>query len=129
IVEWVLTRTDVNYIPPSSAVVVLTAANFTDFVSEQALCLVEFYAPWCGHCKNLEPNYEKAAKKLRDQGSPIKLAKVNAEAEKELAQKSEYKGPRDAYGIINHMKELAMPAAKKLADAGSIDKYVFNLRL
>ncbi|KAK5974668.1 Thioredoxin domain-containing protein [Trichostrongylus colubriformis] len=39
-------------------------------------------------------------------------------------RRSEYKGPRDAYGIIDHMKELAKPAAKKLANAGAIDRFM-----
>lgn len=43
-------------------VVVLTAENFDkEVTNSRSVWLVEFYAPWCGHCKQLSPEWKKAA--------------------------------------------------------------------
>jgi len=104
----------------ASDVLVLTGENFEEAVRTHSPFLVEFYAPWCGHCKSLEPEYEKAATALKAQG--ISIGKVDATQEEELASKSgvqgfptlkvfkngvyiqDYKGPRTAEGIISFLE-------------------------
>ena len=59
-------------------VIVGTGKNFDKIIKDNAFVVAEFYAPWCGHCKNLEPEYAKAATELKTAGLPIKLVKVSA---------------------------------------------------
>ncbi|WFD39771.1 protein disulfide-isomerase [Malassezia japonica] len=67
--------------PEPEAVVELTSSNFDEVVNNPELdVLVEFYAPWCGHCKNLAPIYEKVAKVFR-RDSKCVVAKIDANAE------------------------------------------------
>lgn len=71
-------------------VLVLTDDNFDEAVAENTNLLVEFYAPWCGHCKKLTPEYEAAAAQLAE--FDVNLAKVDATEQKVLAKKFEIKG-------------------------------------
>ena len=74
----------------ASDVIDLTPDTFDDTVNPESLMLVEFFAPWCGHCKALAPHYEEAATVLKDRG--IKLAKVDCVDQADLCQKNGIQG-------------------------------------
>lgn len=81
---------------------VLNEENFEEAFLKQAEILVEFYAPWCGHCKKLAPEYSKAAKKLKDRNPSIHIAKIDATVNKNLSEKFEIQGfPTLKYFIGN----------------------------
>ncbi|CAB4059086.1 PDIA6 [Lepeophtheirus salmonis] len=67
-----------------NGVVELTDSNFKkEVLDSDDMWLVEFFAPWCGHCKNLEPHWKSAASELKGK---VKLGAVDATVYPGLAQ-------------------------------------------
>ncbi|KAL3638259.1 hypothetical protein CASFOL_017630 [Castilleja foliolosa] len=67
-------------------VVVLTEENFEKEVGQDRGALVEFYAPWCGHCKKLAPEYEKLGASFKKAKSVL-IAKVDCDEHKSVCTK------------------------------------------
>jgi protein disulfide-isomerase A6 len=60
-----LAKCSVAIYPSNSDVIELTDDNFDQVLQGVEIWVVEFYAPWCGHCQRLVPEYTKAAKALK----------------------------------------------------------------
>ncbi|RVD88709.1 uncharacterized protein DFL_002885 [Arthrobotrys flagrans] len=115
----------------ASDVVQLKTDTFDEFITKNNLVLAEFYAPWCGHCKALAPEYEVAATELKAKG--IQVVKVDCTEEADLCQKqgvegyptlkifrgslenpSPYGGQRKADAIVSYMTKQSLPAVSVL---------------
>ncbi|KAI0559984.1 Disulfide-isomerase PDIA-1 Endoplasmic reticulum secreted [Gracilaria domingensis] len=70
----------------------VTPADFDTLLDPaKASVMVEFYAPWCGHCKSLAPEYQKLGEAF-ERSKDVVIAQVDADAHKELANRFKIQG-------------------------------------
>lgn len=127
-----------SLVAAKSAVLDLIPSNFDDVVLKSGKpTLVEFFAPWCGHCKTLAPVYEDLAGVFAFSDA-VQIAKVDADAEKSLGKRFgvqgfptlkffdgkskdpvDYQGGRDIDSLTNFITEKTGVKARKKAAAPS----------
>uniref|UniRef100_A0A0E0K0Y6 Thioredoxin domain-containing protein n=1 Tax=Oryza punctata TaxID=4537 RepID=A0A0E0K0Y6_ORYPU len=128
-------------IPRDGRVLELDDGNFDAAVRAAGLLFVDFYAPWCGHCKRLAPQLDEAAPVLAGLSTPIIVAKVNADKYKKLGSKygvdgfptlmlfdhgtpTEYTGSRKADLLVESLKKLVAPDVSVLESDSAIKSFV-----
>ncbi len=101
------------------ATINLTASTFDEVVAKDGIVLVDFWAEWCGPCKNFAPIFEKSS----DAKEGIVHAKVDTEAEQELGMKfgitaiPTLMAFRDGVMVFNQAGALPGPALNQLVEA------------
>jgi len=106
-----------------SSVKPLDDGNFDE--TERGEWAVDFYAPWCSHCRTLEPVWVKVANELKKKGSKVHMAKLDAVLNPISAKQNGVRG----YPTIQFIRDGAIVAeyASASRDADSIMKWISSL--
>ncbi|GMH00329.1 hypothetical protein Nepgr_002168 [Nepenthes gracilis] len=136
-----LTSISADQIAIDGRVIELDESNFDSAISSFDYLLVDFYAPWCGHCKKLSPELDAAAPVLAGLKEPIVIAKVNADKYTRLASKydidgyptlkifmhgvpTDYYGPRKAELLIRFLKKFVAPDVAILDSDSAVSDFI-----
>jgi protein disulfide-isomerase A1 len=108
-------------------VLVLNDDNFDDALKTYDVMMVEFYAPWCGHCKELAPKYAKLATKLKSSSKPIFLAKLDATKATKIGDRFKVESYPRLMSFVKGDKGKGSPYKQK-PDTPEIEEYIKGVR-
>ncbi|XP_035909527.1 LOW QUALITY PROTEIN: protein disulfide-isomerase A5 [Anopheles stephensi] len=106
----------------SSEIVHLTVGNFEPALKDEKSVLVMFYAPWCGHCKKMKPEYEKAAEIMKAKNIPGVLAALDATKEAPIGHQYGVKG----YPTVKYFSNGEFKFDVNVREADKIVKFMQN---
>ncbi|XP_076915327.1 protein disulfide-isomerase 5-2-like [Bidens hawaiensis] len=119
----------------------LDESNFDSAISSFDFIFLDFYAPWCGHCKRLSPELDKAASILSGLKKPVVIAKIDADKYSRIASKykidgfptlklfthgvpTDYNGPRKSDLLVRYLSKFVAPDVTVIESDSGITEFV-----
>lgn len=136
---------DDDALAAAAQVLELTDTGLEAALNRYDYLLVDFYAPWCQHCKTLAPELDVAAPLLADDSKPIIVAKINADKYRNVAEKydisffptmklftngyptDQYQGPHHAHALVSYARRLTAPAIQVFQSESALHKFIKSM--
>ena len=120
--------------PTPAPIAQIESGTFDDIVGDGSKWLIEFYAPWCGHCTRFAPTYQQVAEKLHAQNAKAKrqsdmvmVGKVDGAAERALSSRFNIQGFPSFYltsgwSVYKYDGDRTVEGLVAFATEGHVDK-------